>query len=96
MSSRPPSKPDKRGKPKSAPNPKRNQNNHSYQKAASRNRPNARENDTKKVYKIGIRELPSKGFSEENFKECLKVFLEALLVNPESVDVLHFMEGKLR
>jgi hypothetical protein len=40
--------------------------------------------------------LPSKGFSEENFKECLKVFLEALLVNPESVDVLHFMEGKLR
>lgn len=92
MSNRPQSKPDKKGpekkgKPKSAP--KRN-----YQKAVNKNKPvNA---DSKKVYKIAIRELPSNGFTEDNFKECLKCFIEALQISPDSIDHLHFMEGKLR
>jgi hypothetical protein len=97
MSSQPQSKPEKKGlekkvlekkgKPKAVP--KRN-----YQKAVNKNKPT--EVETKKVYKIAIRELPSNNFNVVNFKDCLNTFIEALGLLPESIEFLHFMQGKLR
>jgi hypothetical protein len=79
---------EKKGKPRSAPK-------RSYQKAVSKNK-KPTEVDSKKVYKIAIRELPSNNFNEDNFKECLNAFMEALHIPSDSIDFLHFMEGKLR
>lgn len=94
MSSQPPSIPDKKNQGMSSSAPKR-----SYQRSSNNSRPTEAEAIKKVVFtkdKIAIRELPSNNFNEDNFKECLNKFLETLHIDPESIDFLHFIEGKLR
>lgn len=63
---------EKTGKPKSVV---KSNSKRTHQKAAIKSKP--RDADAnKKVYKIAIRELPSNNFNEDNFKECLKTFIE--------------------
>ena len=50
----------------------------------------------KKTHKIVIRKLPIRDFTQENFAECVAKFCLKLGLDQESMQVEHFMQGKLR
>ena len=72
-----------------------NNNKRNYQKVISKNQ-KKQVNDSKKVYKIMIRDLPFNDFNQQKFQEYLLKFLEMIHISEDNVEFLHFIEGKLR
>ena len=64
--------------------------------ASSRKKDKQKTEVTKKSYKVVIRRLPTKDFSIDTFRSCLDRVLAILQIPPDTVEILHFMEGKLR
>ena len=62
----------------------------------SKRKERAKKEIPKKSYKLTIRKLPTQEYNLETFQTCLDRVVGLLDIKPEHVDVLHFMEGKLR
>lgn len=52
--------------------------------------------EKKQYYKIEIRKLPITDYKEHDFAQNIELVLKGLNIPQEDVQILHFMEGKLR